>query len=1094
MALRRDSSEQFDPSLWGEGQGQSSEQIVMRESFDYWLQIECPNCSSNRTYAIEDKDGQIVMVMCAACQRVSNRRTEEGGGGWVDMGLTSPKILDVIEMVEERGLSNDPYRGRGSSKEASSPINVVEVDDRTTEFGAVYGRRPLIYMPETMTLYVGQEGFHHQDVINGMPRLTADGTPIEDADHAIAEGELHDMGNNEAVFHVGGFGGVRGYEPSLQEVEALRTALSDLTGMDVDTQEGWRARTGSIKMAVPAPMDWQEQVTPRHYNREQPGQTPQYGYHGTSRARADRILKEGLKPWDSPDVAQVHGSPYESDYYEPRPGHTYLALDPVIAQGATHSIDDDWEGGATLLRIDLSKLDPNLINPDEDGHPQAGDYENWEAAWEDGEPKWRTLGIWAEDTGFGDDPQETVDQLNSYSSLAYRGVVPPEAISEVGGVEGGMWPDLTRMANTIFTCPECGSINGLESEGVDYCIDCQAAYSSDGKTPLTPEEVDDVELLKLKRDARPPRPTSSWGGLARDVVDSWKNKAEERRTGIPTDLKGVVLPCPQCQSINTTPQRLGQTHFCNDCEYAWDVNTQEPVELTPEQLEHQRWYKDTVADGRKLAMPLSPDSPGLPEFFYHVSPQENRDKILSEGLVPNAPSAWKDLRAEVEPESIAKTPDGVYLYDHLGNARAYASKMSGNGLPDGMEPMSKIGWDIYEIPSSAVQGAVIDPEMTQRQGYGYNYDNAMAIVKGQWDHLGPDMPVVQGHRYYTETPISPESLRIAESMPLVGPEEHEQYQREMQYVPTPLTMVNDLTNSPLADPEWNWDKHGKPPPKSSGYDKDGFKIEKVGANKEVWAYTKPQPEVKGHNTNPQLEGKAKEAAEFDPAVWGVETPADPNQMSIAGTCPDCGGNVEIEREERGHSDYIAGIPYDYYNVTCVGSDDPENLGWQHDGCGWSAYTGEKGGVQDAQIQNMIDANGHPPIDYDWAMEELVTQDSGRYGDEKSFDSDDADTLFNIAQSRGELDRLTAAFWRWVESVDNEILELEDLNWEHLRPDPHYEGHEQYFNEDGDVDDDAMDAWYESNDYRWAYEELFRNYAPSEAITYMRKLLVPETQT
>jgi hypothetical protein len=1336
-------SSDFDPGLWSEeNPGQSSEQIVMKEPFDYWLQIECPGCGSARTFAHEDEGGQINMVMCNGCSRIYSRRSEEGGGGWTDYGIIPPSISEVIEKVERDGISPNAYSNKTQNKHldklASSFINVVEVDDRTTEFGAVYGRRPLIYLPEIATLYVGQEGFHHQDVINGMPRLTADGTPIEDADHAIAEGELHDMGNNEAVFHVGGFGGVRGYEPSLQEVEALRMALSDFTGMDVDTHVGWRARAGSTKGAgirqaehdYPWDFDWKmawqcrmpyvvEKFGGRWWLGEQgwghddlarttglpldnfeayhqgevvfmpdgsehqfhepsrhelspetreaieaeavakfqpPATTAKvktsmamypadwdkfvqrhpYLTHYTEDRNLAGILRHGILPADDP---RADFSEYEGDWFSTRPGHVYLNT----GDRDTSMFDTYRQFPLIPVQVDTSKLNPANIVSDEDAIGAWSDHDDEQLGmthpsmpWamselkrrRDGDspeaPEFDSLGQWAEDNAnVLDDPKVVPQAIGMTDTLAHKGPIPPEAVSihpdyvdsypdqaigeayppeplpgqeqlwDVGGpVRTQFDPSiedrrnqLRSQANTIFTCPKCGSINGLESEGVDYCIDCQAAYSSDGKTPLTPEEVDDIALLKAELDAGPPRPTSArkaaqddhpelWQheldqsprrvrsptkgrpfDMARGVIDSWRQRRQDNQTGIPNDLTSIVIPCPQCGSKETSPQQVGQVQFCTDCEYAWDVNTQEPVELTPQQIEYQRWYK---GQSQKMAMPLSPDSPGLPEFFYHVSPQENRDKILQEGLLPNAPSAWKEIRDVYESEGVPKTPDGVYLYDHLGNARAYASKMSGNGLPFGMKPMSETGWDIYEIPASEARGALIDPEMAQQQGWNYNYDMAMDIVKGQWDHLGPEMPVVQGHRYYTENAIPPEALRIVESMPLVGPEEHEQYKREMQYVPTTLTMVPDLTDSPLADPEWNWNKHG------SSYDKDGFKIEKVGANKGVWAYTKPQPEVKGRNTNPKLDSKASSefdpaiwgeeqrqnpyqyymidcprcgrvhedydwkmnqsyneevgdyyrcpsctafitwhelmdhrkgdphtaANQFDPTVWGVDIPPDRNQMSIAGTCPDCGGNVEIEREERGHSDYIAGIPYDYYNLTCIGGDDPENPGWENDGCGWSAYSGEKGGAQDAQIQNMIDTNGHPPIDYDWAMEELVTEDGGRYGDSKSFDSDDADTLFNIAQSRGEVDQLTAAFWRWVENVaDPEILELEELNWEYLRPDPYDEDNAAFFDEDGML----TDEWYDSTEYRWLWDDLFRNHAPSEALKYMRKLLEPETQ-
>lgn len=1076
----------------------------MRESFDYWLQIECPLCGSNKTYAHEDGDGQIDIIMCAACHRETNRRPEDGGGGWIDVGLTTPAVANTIEMVAEKGLSSDPYRGRESYKEASSPINVVEVDDRTTEYGAVYGRRPLIYMPETMALYVGQEGFHHQDVINGMPRLTADGTPIEDADHAIAEGELHDMGNNEAVFHVGGFGGVRGYEPSLQEVEALRTALSDLTGMDVDTHEGWRARTGSVKTGMAMnPNGWARFVSQHPYLT-----------HYTEDRNLAGILRHGILPADDP---RADFSEYEGDWFSTRPGHVYLNT----GNRDTSMFDTYREFPLIPVQVDTSKLDPANIVSDEDAIGAWSDHDDEQLGmthpsmpWamselrrrRDGDspeaPEFDSLGQWAEDNAnVLDDPKVVPQAIDMTDTLAHKGPIPPEAVSihpdyvdsypdqaigeayppeplpgqeqlwDVGGpVRTQFDPSiedrrdqLRSQANTIFTCPECGSINGLESEGVDYCIDCQAAYSSDGKTPLTPEEVDDIQLLKRERDAGPPRPTSS----------------------------------------------------------------------------------------SKVAMPLSPDSPGLPEFFYHVSPQENRDKILQEGLLPNAPSAWKEHRDVYEGENVPKTPDGVYLYDHLGNARAYASKMSGNGLPANMAPMSEVGWDIYEIPASEVQGAVIDPEMSQQQGWNYNYDMAMDIVKGQWDHLGPEMPVVQGHRYYTENAIPPEALRIVESMPLVGPEEHEQYKREMQYVPTTLTMVPDLTNSPLADPEWNWDKHG------SNYDKDGFKVEKVGTNKGVWAYTKPQPEVKGHNSNPKLEGKT--SSEFDPAIWGEEqrqdvnqhhlidcpycgqyqedrdwkmnqsyneevgdyyrcpscatfiswhelmdhrrgdthTAAnqfdptiwgeeperrDPSQLAFGGMCPECGGYLQLQRAERG-SDYVP-TAFDEYSVRCVGGDDPGEE-WADDGCGyetgWYGTNDEQRRREEKVEGDALHASGHPPLDYDDALDDLLVDNPGyNHG---RFRSEDADSIVNIAKARGEMPQLKRAFDHWRENFAwPAINEIEELNWEYLQPSREY--HEEFFDEDEEID---WDAWYDSNDYKWTYDDIMSDFGPHEALKHLSSL-------
>src|SRR5208282_5396941 len=81
-----------------------------------------------------------------------------------------------------------------------------------------------------------------------------------------------------------------------------------------------------------------------------------YVYHDTHPERAESILQNGLLPWDHPDNPQQ--SPYAGGGSQPRPGHVYLK-----APGEGRGRINPPEG---TLRIDLRKLDPALMNPDED--------------------------------------------------------------------------------------------------------------------------------------------------------------------------------------------------------------------------------------------------------------------------------------------------------------------------------------------------------------------------------------------------------------------------------------------------------------------------------------------------------------------------------------------------------------------------------------------------------------------------------------------------------------------------------------------------------------------------------------------------------
>jgi hypothetical protein len=130
-----------------------------------------------------------------------------------------------------------------------------------------------------------------------------------------------------------------------------------------------------------------------------------YLYHGTNLDAIPEILNVGLHPHDTWGI----GSRY-TGWPTPRPRHVYLA---------NHSYAASYgKKGTNLLRVDLRKLDPANLNPDED-HFDADEIPIGE----------KTLGDWAEKIGLGNNPMDTHFSLDR-GSVAHRGYIPPHAIDE----------------------------------------------------------------------------------------------------------------------------------------------------------------------------------------------------------------------------------------------------------------------------------------------------------------------------------------------------------------------------------------------------------------------------------------------------------------------------------------------------------------------------------------------------------------------------------------------------------------------------------------------------------------------------------------
>lgn len=147
-----------------------------------------------------------------------------------------------------------------------------------------------------------------------------------------------------------------------------------------------------------------------------------YVYHTTDLGSLKSIKAQGLLPWDDENNprASLYNQESLSGLNLPRPGHIYFALAPRPFEP-----DED-----KILRVPKSALDPNLINPDEDGLYDEDLYSGRLGP---------QVGEQAEAWGYGDDEAETERSVERLQTLAYRGSVPPEQIEIMIRSSGDEW-------------------------------------------------------------------------------------------------------------------------------------------------------------------------------------------------------------------------------------------------------------------------------------------------------------------------------------------------------------------------------------------------------------------------------------------------------------------------------------------------------------------------------------------------------------------------------------------------------------------------------------------------------------------------------
>ena len=149
-------------------------------------------------------------------------------------------------------------------------------------------------------------------------------------------------------------------------------------------------------------------------------------FHVTSAAFIDDIRRNGLKPGS--DL----GRSTRNDFFQSRRGHVYLADRMTTAVV-------EVPGERVTLRVELVRLDPALVNSDEDlvqdsfsrpGGPWVSEPPP-KRQMEDGREAPGQVGAlarWAETTPEFDAPEVAAKSLAA-GRIAYRGTVPPEALS-----------------------------------------------------------------------------------------------------------------------------------------------------------------------------------------------------------------------------------------------------------------------------------------------------------------------------------------------------------------------------------------------------------------------------------------------------------------------------------------------------------------------------------------------------------------------------------------------------------------------------------------------------------------------------------------
>jgi hypothetical protein len=210
--------------------------------------------------------------------------------------------------------------------------------------------------------------------------------------------------------------------------------------------------------------------------------------HVTAEESVPAIQRDGLRPGS--DV----GKTTRDDFFKPRDGRVYLIAHkdvPIV----------EVTGEPRVFSVDLEKLDPALMDPDEDivAHhlasmvgvtpPQRECDENGEEL----PGQIGALAAWADDTEGFDRSEVTQRSLSEHGRISYRGTIPPSALAlldirsqplamfiqgldpEIGEQLPEPPPASTWRTEVRRACVLLTKVAGGISEAVGHPIECDAS-------------------------------------------------------------------------------------------------------------------------------------------------------------------------------------------------------------------------------------------------------------------------------------------------------------------------------------------------------------------------------------------------------------------------------------------------------------------------------------------------------------------------------------------------------------------------------------------------------------------------------------------
>jgi hypothetical protein len=419
------------------------------------------------------------------------------------------------------------------------------------------------------------------------------------------------------------------------------------------------------------------------------------------------------------------------------------------------------------------------------------------------------------------------------------------------------------------------------------------------------------------------------------------------------------------------------------------------------------WKRDTPADMEWNEF-YDPEAK-MPDAYYHIAPTKDRGRIQQYGLIPSDPHSHGNY-----PESEIgglRQPVAVYVYDPtLGDN---LEDEEGNPVPTHNSP---VDWarqnpetfvsgqqDIWRIPTSQLSEVPdMDPAVWGARILRQPVD--AELVTRHEDYLNKWASSI------TTCPVCGSIDSIEVEGDTVCFDCAKAY-RDGQGVDVPnglLSQIREMKN----------EQDMRPPEPTSSIDKHGFDINKVGNNKEVWAYRK--------------EADA-------PSFWQEE---DPNQMVMAG-CPYC-GNTDLEPEFEGGR-----VTVQCHECGAEISDEPTEV-WANGGT--EMRPGTPGAVGD-----IVRMQGNPYVDYESELGKDDYFSDYRSGEQQYPDWNKIDNLIYHAIKAGEQGELGSA----AESISERAYEeISDWVYTYSELPPNPENMEGWDPEehDGQTQAEAYTAW------------------------------------